>query len=149
MLLIMNRPLKALALAVGVAMMGGTTALASTAAASSSASKPQPASAAVAGKAVATTAKLDESQLRDRLKGTTCLACHAPDRKLVGPSFADIAKRYAAKNTDVAMLAARVRKGSSGIWGAIPMPASPQLSEAQSIELVQAVLAYSPAPAAK
>ena len=51
-----------------------------------------------------------------------CLACHAADKKVVGPSYQEIAKKY--KASDEAMLIAKVKKGGSGVWGAIPMPAA-------------------------
>ena len=49
----------------------------------------------------------------------TCTACHAADRKLVGPSWADIAKKHAG-STDY--LAGKIKSGGTGVWGAIPMP---------------------------
>jgi S-disulfanyl-L-cysteine oxidoreductase SoxD len=58
----------------------------------------------------------------------SCTACHAMDRKLVGPSFADVAKKHAGK-TDY--LVGKIRGGSSGVWGPIPMPAQ-SLSEAEA-----------------
>ena len=58
----------------------------------------------------------------------SCTACHAMDRKLVGPSFADIAKKHAGKAD---YLAGKIRGGSSGVWGPIPMPAQ-SLSEAEA-----------------
>jgi cytochrome c len=54
------------------------------------------------------------------LQKHNCLACHAQDRKVVGPSLADIAKKHSGK-TDY--LAAKIKSGGSGVWGAIPMPA--------------------------
>jgi S-disulfanyl-L-cysteine oxidoreductase SoxD len=81
-------------------------------------------------------AKVDAAALA-RQKG--CLACHAPDRKLVGPAFREIAQRYRGK-PEAAALAERVRKGSSGHWGPIPMPANPDLAEADVRALVAAIL---------
>ncbi|NCV62466.1 MAG: cytochrome C', partial [Betaproteobacteria bacterium] len=52
-----------------------------------------------------------------------CMACHAVDKKLVGPSYKDIAKKYAGQKDAVANLATKIIKGGSGVWGAIPMPA--------------------------
>lgn len=51
-----------------------------------------------------------------------CFACHAVDKKLVGPSFQDIAKKYAGDATAEAKLETKIKKGGSGVWGAIPMP---------------------------
>ncbi|MBX9871111.1 MAG: c-type cytochrome [Burkholderiaceae bacterium] len=68
-----------------------------------------------------------------------CMACHAVDRKLVGPSFKDIAKKYDKSATD--MLATKVIKGGSGAWGPVPMPANPQVSDADAKKLVAWILA--------
>jgi cytochrome c len=70
-----------------------------------------------------------------------CTACHAPDRKLVGPSYAEIAKRYAGQKDAVATLAASIRKGGMGKWGQVPMPAQPALSDADLQTLAAWVLA--------
>lgn len=54
-----------------------------------------------------------------------CLACHAKDKKLVGPSFKDISTKYATDATASDKLADKVRKGGAGVWGQIPMPPNP------------------------
>lgn len=69
-----------------------------------------------------------------------CMACHAVDKKLVGPAFKDIAKKYASDKTAADKLAAKVIKGGSGAWGPVPMPANPQVSEAEAKKLVAWVL---------
>jgi cytochrome c len=74
----------------------------------------------------------------DLAKSKNCLACHAVDKKLVGPSFKDVASRYTQK--DVSQLAASIRKGGAGKWGPIPMPANPQVSEAEATALATWVL---------
>ena len=74
----------------------------------------------------------------DLAKSKNCLACHAVDKKLVGPAFKDVAARYTQK--DVAQLAASIRKGGAGKWGPIPMPAHPQLTEAEATALATWVL---------
>ncbi len=73
-------------------------------------------------------------------KSKNCMACHATEKKLVGPSYKSVAAKYAgdAKATD--MLAAKIIKGGSGVWGAIPMPANPQVSEADAKTLAAWVL---------
>ncbi|WP_293995890.1 c-type cytochrome [Sphaerotilus sp.] len=53
-----------------------------------------------------------------------CMACHAVDKKLVGPAFKDIAAKYAGQKDAVAQLSEKVIKGGSGTWGQIPMPAN-------------------------
>jgi cytochrome c len=67
-----------------------------------------------------------------------CVACHAVDRKGVGPSYKEIAARYKGDPKAAALLAQRVRKGSSGVWGAVPMPPTPpdRLSDAELKTLV-------------
>lgn len=59
-----------------------------------------------------------------------CVACHAADKKLVGPSYQDVAKKYAGQKDAAAMLADSIRKGGMGKWGPVPMPAQPALSDA-------------------
>jgi len=68
-----------------------------------------------------------------------CLACHAVDKKVVGPAYKDIAAKYAGQNV-TPKLAAKVMKGGSGVWGAIPMPANPQVNQAEAETLVKWVL---------
>lgn len=77
----------------------------------------------------------------DLAKSKGCMACHAVDRKLVGPAFRDVAKKYSAVAGDTASaLAVSIRKGGAGKWGPIPMPAQSQLSESQARELAQWIL---------
>ncbi len=70
-----------------------------------------------------------------------CLACHAVDSKRIGPSFKEVASKYADDKKAVATLSAKVKKGGVGVWGAIPMPANPQVSDAEAKTLVQWILA--------
>lgn len=70
-----------------------------------------------------------------------CTACHAPDRKILGPSYADVAKKYAGQKDAVATLADSIRKGGAGKWGPVPMPAQPALSDADLKTLAAWVLA--------
>lgn len=70
-----------------------------------------------------------------------CTACHAPDRKILGPAYADVAKKYAGQKDAVATLAESIRKGGAGKWGPVPMPAQPALSDADLKALAAWVLA--------
>lgn len=70
-----------------------------------------------------------------------CMACHALDKKLVGPSYKDVAAKYAKDKGAVDMLAAKIIKGGSGVWGPVPMPANAQVNEAESKKLVAWILA--------
>ena len=69
-----------------------------------------------------------------------CMACHAVDKKLVGPSFKDVANRYASQSDAAAKLASKIVKGGSGVWGPVPMPANNQVSEADAQKLAAWVL---------
>ncbi|WP_418320823.1 c-type cytochrome [Piscinibacter sakaiensis] len=69
-----------------------------------------------------------------------CMACHAVDKKVVGPAISEIAKKYAGQKDAATMLADSIRKGGSGKWGPVPMPAQPNLSEADAKTLAEWVL---------
>ena len=71
---------------------------------------------------------------------SACLACHAVDKKLVGPAYKDVAKKYAGDAKAVDALSTKIMKGGSGVWGAIPMPGNPQVSEADAKKLAAWVL---------
>lgn len=87
--------------------------------------------------ALAATPALANQQLAQQ---KNCMACHAVDKKLVGPSFKDISKKYAGQKDAVDKLAVKVIKGGSGVWGPVPMPANAQVSPADAKTLVQWIL---------
>ena len=70
-----------------------------------------------------------------------CMACHAVDKKLVGPAFKDVAAKYAGQKDAADKLAAKIIKGGSGVWGPIPMPANAQVNDAEAKKLAAWVLA--------
>ena len=70
-----------------------------------------------------------------------CMACHAVDKKLVGPSYKDIATKYAGQADAVDRLAGKVVKGGSGAWGPVPMPANAQINDVDAKKLVAWILA--------
>lgn len=70
-----------------------------------------------------------------------CMACHAADKKLVGPSYKSVAEKYANQKDAASKLALKVMKGGSGVWGAVPMPANTQISEADAKTLMNWILA--------
>lgn len=74
-------------------------------------------------------------------KSKNCLACHAVQTKLVGPAYKDVAAKYAGQKDAEGKLVQKVMKGGSGVWGPVPMPANPQVSEAEAHTLVKWVLA--------
>jgi cytochrome c len=69
-----------------------------------------------------------------------CMACHATDKKLVGPSYKDVAAKYAKDKDAVAKLSEKIIKGGSGVWGPVPMPANAQVNEAEAKQLAQWVM---------
>ncbi|KAA0890566.1 c-type cytochrome [Pusillimonas sp. ANT_WB101] len=73
-------------------------------------------------------------------KASSCLACHQIDKKRVGPPFTAIAQRFATSEGAQAYLADTIRNGSRGRWGAVPMPAQPQVSAADAQLLAAWVL---------
>ena len=70
-----------------------------------------------------------------------CMACHAVDKKLVGPSYKEVAAKYAGQANAVAKLEAKVLKGGAGVWGPVPMPANAQVTPAEAKQLVAWILA--------
>ncbi|MBV8380243.1 MAG: c-type cytochrome [Paucibacter sp.] len=75
----------------------------------------------------------------DLAQKKNCLACHAVDHKIVGPAYKDVAAKYAKDKDAVDKLSAKIIKGGSGVWGAIPMPPN-AVSEAEAKQLAQWVL---------
>ena len=73
-------------------------------------------------------------------KAKNCMACHAVANKVVGPAYKDVAKKYAGDKSAADKLASKIVKGGSGVWGAVPMPANPQVSEAEAKKLAAWVL---------
>lgn len=76
----------------------------------------------------------------DLAKAKNCMACHAIGSKLVGPAYKDVAAKYAGQKDAENKLVQKVMKGGSGSWGAIPMPANTQVTEAEAHTLVKWVL---------
>ncbi len=76
----------------------------------------------------------------DLAKAKNCTACHAVDKKLIGPSYKDVAAKYANDKDAVAKLSQKVIKGGVGAWGQIPMPANPQVSADEATALVKWVM---------
>jgi cytochrome c len=70
----------------------------------------------------------------------TCTGCHKEQEKLVGPAYADVAKKYPATEANIAMLANKVIKGGKGNWGAVPMTPNPAVSDADAREMVKYIL---------
>ena len=86
----------------------------------------------LAGPALAAT----EGETLTKTKG--CVACHAVDKKLVGPAYKDVAKKYT--EADVPKLVEKVKKGSVGVWGQVPMPPNAQVADADIEKIVRWIL---------
>jgi cytochrome c len=92
--------------------------------------------------ALAVLAAASAPALADQALATAknCMACHAVDKKLVGPAYKDVAAKYAGQKDAVDRLAAKIMKGGSGVWGPVPMPANVQVNEAEAKKLAAWVL---------
>jgi cytochrome c len=77
----------------------------------------------------------------DMAKKNNCMACHAADKKMVGPSYNDVAKKYAGQKDAAANLAKSIKAGGAGKWGPVPMPAQAALSDADALTLATWILA--------
>jgi cytochrome c len=69
-----------------------------------------------------------------------CMSCHAVERRILGPSFKEVAAKYKDNKGAADMLAGKIIKGGSGVWGQVPMPANNQVSEADAKKLAAWVL---------
>ena len=100
-----------------------------------------PAAAAAATPPAAPTAAPAAADVDALLQKSGCLACHAVDKKVLGPSYKEVAAKYAGDKNAVAALAQKVKAGGTGVWGQIPMPPHPQLSDADLNAMVTYILA--------
>jgi cytochrome c len=75
-----------------------------------------------------------------KAKEAGCTACHMVERKIVGPSYADVAAKYENTQENVELLTSRVIKGNVGEWGEVPMPAHPHLDNSDVETIVKYVL---------
>ena len=73
-------------------------------------------------------------------KAKNCLSCHAVDKKIVGPAYQDVARKYAGQKDASDKLASKIMKGGAGVWGVIPMPVNSQVNEAEARKLANWIL---------
>lgn len=85
---------------------------------------------------------LDAAAAKALAQKNACMGCHAADKKLVGPSYKDIAAKY--KGMKPEELAASIKKGGAGKWGPVPMPAQAALGDNDAKLLAEWVLAGAP-----
>jgi cytochrome c len=69
-----------------------------------------------------------------------CMSCHGVDKKIVGPAYKEVAAKYKGDKTAAARLEAKVKAGGKGVWGQIPMPPNPQVSDKDLKEIITWVL---------
>lgn len=81
-------------------------------------------------------AALDRAAADALMKKDGCAACHAVDKKIIGPSYQDVAAKYRADKDAIAKLSKKVKEGGVGVWGQIPMPPNANTPDADIKELV-------------
>jgi len=74
------------------------------------------------------------------LKDKACLACHTLDKKLVGPAYKEVAAKYKARKDAEAYLVKKIREGSTGVWGQIPMPPNTTVKDDEAKVLAKYIL---------
>ena len=84
-------------------------------------------------------AAVDAAKAKQLAQQYNCLTCHAVDKKLVGPGYADVAKKYKGDKGAEAKLVAKVKAGGSGVWGPIPMPPN-NIPDADAQTIVEWIL---------
>ena len=89
-----------------------------------------------AGVLAAPVAQADEALLKKH----NCTACHQIDKKVVGPAYKDVAKKYKGQKGIALKLAEKVKKGGQGAWGPVPMPPNAQVPDADIKKMVEFIL---------
>jgi cytochrome c len=87
---------------------------------------------------------MDAAAAKALASKSSCMGCHAVDKKLVGPSYKDVAAKHKGQSGAVEKVAARIQSGGSGMYGPIPMPAQPNLKPDELKLLAQWILAGAP-----
>ncbi|MEO7056648.1 MAG: c-type cytochrome [Caldimonas sp.] len=95
------------------------------------------ASPAVAASSAAGPASPGAAQAMALVKSNSCTSCHGVANKIVGPSFQDVAKKYAGRADGVEYLAGKIKGGGQGVWGPIPMPPQAQVADADAKAIAQ------------
>ncbi len=83
----------------------------------------------------------DDAAVKALAQKNNCLACHAIDKRLVGPAYKEIAAKYKGDKAAEAKLSEKVKNGGVGVWGQIPMPPNPNVKDDEAKTLVQWILA--------
>jgi len=85
-------------------------------------------------------AALDNKAAEELMTKDGCAACHAIDKKVIGPSYQEVAAKYKGDASAAAKLADKVKKGGVGVWGQVPMPPNAQIPDADIKNLVAWIL---------
>jgi cytochrome c len=94
----------------------------------------------LAGAALFAAGAAQAQSAEELIKKHNCTACHATDKKLVGPAYKDVAAKYKGDAKAAAMLADKVKKGGTGVWGQVPMPPNPQVPDGDLKTMVTYIL---------
>ena len=95
--------------------------------------------------AAASAHAVDAAKAQEIANKNACMGCHQVDKKLVGPSYKEVAAKYKGDKNALATLSKKVKSGGSGVWGPVPMPANTAISDADLKTVVEWVLAGAPA----
>ncbi|MGH8787649.1 MAG: c-type cytochrome [Cupriavidus necator] len=95
--------------------------------------------------AAASAHAVDAAKAQEIANKNACMGCHQVDKKLVGPSYKEVATKYKGDKNALASLSKKVKSGGSGVWGPVPMPANAAISDADLKTVVEWVLAGAPA----
>lgn len=90
--------------------------------------------------AICFSASAAATEMPDLAKQHQCVNCHMIEKQFVGPAWKDVAAKYKGDTEAPARLSAKIAKGGKGVWGPIPMPDNPQISDSDRAELVAFIL---------
>lgn len=86
----------------------------------------------------------DPAEVQQILTKNACLACHAVENKLIGPSYREVHDKYSDVDGAAETIAGHIRNGSSGVWGPVPMPPNPGISDDELTKVVDWIMAGAP-----
>ncbi len=86
----------------------------------------------------------DPKAVEAMMQKNGCFACHSVEQKIIGPSYRDVAKRYAGQSDAPAKLVAKVKNGGGGVWGNMGMPPHPTLKDDDIHAMIDWVLSHKP-----
>jgi cytochrome c len=95
---------------------------------------------ALAAAGLASSAQADDKEMEALAKKHNCLACHQTDKKVIGPAYKEVAKKYKGQKNAQTQLEQKVKKGGVGVWGQIPMPPNAAVPDKDIHELVEWIL---------